>query len=90
MKTAIQKALRAGEERIRELTAVAFADPRDALKWDSEEGFVVLKPDPNLIQSVRRVMRTDPKTGRRRRIVSIKFRDRTRAILDLGRRLDAI
>jgi phage terminase small subunit len=91
VKTAVQKALREGEERPRELTAVAFADPWDAVKWDPEDGFVLLKPNSNIIQSVRRVMRTDPKTGRRRRIiVSIKFRDRTRAILELGRRLGAL
>ena len=88
VKTAIQEALLAGKERLRELTAVAFVDPRDAVRWDPEEGLVVLKPDQNLIQNVRYGMRTDPKTGRRRRIiVSIKFRDRTRAILELGRRL---
>ena len=86
VKTAIQKALRANEARLQTLTAIAFADPRDAIKWDPEQGLVVT-PDPNLIQSVRRVTRTDPKTGRTRRITSIKFVDRARALLELGRRL---
>ena len=86
VKTAIKTALRANEARLQQLTAVAFADPRDAMKWDPELGLVVT-PDPNIIESVRRVTRTDRKTGRTRRITSIKFVDRTRAILELGRRL---
>jgi len=48
VKTAIQKALRASGEHLQRLTAVAFADPRDAIKGDSELGLVV-KPDPNII-----------------------------------------
>lgn len=84
---AIQKALRAHGEYLQKLTAVAFADPRTAIKM-AELGLVVT-PDPNLIQSVRRVTRTDPKTGRTRQIVSIKFRNRARAILALGRCLGA-
>ena len=86
VKTASQKALRANEARLQMLTAVAFADIRTAIKWDPELGLVV-KPDPNIIQSVRRVTRTDPKTGRTHRITSIKFVNRARAISELGRRL---
>lgn len=41
VKMAIQKALRANVERLQMLTAVAFADPRDAIKWDPELGLVV-------------------------------------------------
>jgi len=86
VKMAVQKALRANEERLRTLTAVAFADIRTAIKMDPELGLVVT-PDPNIIQSVRRVTRTDPKTGRTRRITSIKFCNRLRALRELGRRL---
>ena len=86
VKAATQKALRANEPRLQMLTAMAFADPRDAIKWDPELGLVVT-PDPNIIQSVRRVTRTDPKTGRTRRIVSVKFVNRLRALRELGRRL---
>jgi phage terminase small subunit len=86
VKTAIQKALRADVERLQKLTAVAFADPRDAIKWDPELGLGVT-PDPNIIHSIRRVTRTDRKTGRTRRITSVKFVDRARALRELGRRL---
>jgi len=41
VKTAIQEALRASGERLQMLTAVAFADPRTAIKWDPELGLVV-------------------------------------------------
>ena len=85
---AIQQGLRAHGEYLQKLTAVAFGDPRTVIKMDPELGLVVT-PDPNIIQSVRRVTRTDPKTGRTRRITSIKFRNRTRAILALGRCLGA-
>lgn len=88
VKTAIQQALRTNEARLRMLTAVAFGDPRTVIKWDPELGLVVT-PDPNIIQSVRRITRTDPKTGRTRRITSIKFVNRARAIRELGRRLGA-
>ena len=88
VKTAVQKALRANEKRLQMLTARAFYDPRDAIKVDPELGIVVT--DPNVIQSVRRVTRTDPKTGRTRRITSIKFCNRLRAIRELGRRLGGI
>lgn len=86
VKTAVQKALRASGERLQTLSAMALGDPRTAIKWDPELGLVVT-PDPNIIQSIQRVTRTDPKTGLTRRITSIKFVDRTRAILELGRRL---
>lgn len=86
VKTAVQKALSANKERLQTLTAVAFADIRTAIKWDLELGLVVT-PDPNIIQSVRRVTRKDPKTGRTRRITSIKFCNRLRALRELGRRL---
>lgn len=86
VKMAVQKALRANEERLRTLTAVAFSDIRTAIKMDPELGLVVT-PDPNIIQSVRRVTRTDPKTGRIRRITSIKFCNRLRALHELGRRM---
>lgn len=64
----------------------SLADPWAAIKWDPKVGLVVT-PDPNLIQSVRRVTRTDPKTGRTCRIVSVTFRNRARALLALGRGL---
>ena len=86
VKTAIEKALRTNRERLQTLTAMAFGDTRAAITLDPELGLVVT-PDPCIIQSVRRVTRTDRKTGRTRRITSIKFVDRTRAILELGRRL---
>lgn len=86
VKSAIKKALRAGKERLQHLTAVAMADPLTAMKWDPEQGLVVI-PDPNVIQSVRRYTRTDPKTGLTRKVLSIKFVDRLPAILELGRRL---
>lgn len=85
---AIQKALRASGEYLQKLTAVAFGDPRTVIKMDPELGLVVT-PDPNIIQSVRRVTRTNKKTGRTRRITSIKFRNRVRAMLLLGRCLGA-
>jgi phage terminase small subunit len=88
VKAATKKALCANQERLQMLTAMAFADPRDAIKWDPELGLMVT-PDPNIIQSVRLVTRTDPKTGRTRRIVSVKFVNRARAIRELGRRLGA-
>ena len=84
VKMAVQMALRANEERLRTLTAVAFVNIRTAIKRDPELGLVVT-PDPNIIQSVRRITRTEPKTGRTRRITSIKFVNRTRAIRELGR-----
>jgi hypothetical protein len=68
------------------LTAMAFYDPLDAIKFDPELGLVVT-PDPSIIRSVRRVTRRDPKTGLTRRITSVKFVDRLRAIRELGRRL---
>jgi phage terminase small subunit len=86
VKTAVQKALRANEERLQTLTEIAFGDPRDVISMDPELGLVVT-PDPNIIQSVRRVTRRDPKTGLTCRITSIKFVDRARAICELGRRL---
>jgi len=86
VKMAVQMALRANEERLRTLTAVAFVNIRTAIKRDPELGLVVT-PDPNIIQSVRRITRTEPKTGRTRRITSIKFVNRARAIRELGRRL---
>lgn len=86
VKAATQKALCANQERLQMLTAMAFYDPRDAIKFDPELGLVVT-PDPNIIQSVRRVTRRDPKTGLTRRIVSVKFVDRLRALRELGRRL---
>ena len=88
VKAATQKVLRANEPRLRMLTARAFYDPRDAIKVDPELGIVVT--DPNVIQSVRRVWRKDPKTGLTRRIIiSVRFVDRLRAIRELGRRLGA-
>lgn len=86
VKAATRKALRAKEPRLQMLTAMAFYDPLDAIKFDPELGLVVT-PDPNIIQSVRRVTRRDPKTGLTRRITSVKFVDRLRAIRELGRRL---
>lgn len=86
MKDAIKKALRADRERLQSLTAVAMADPRTAMKMDPEQGLVIT-PDPNVIQSVRRYTRTDPKTGLTRKVLSIKFVDPAPAILELGRRL---
>ena len=86
VKDAIKKALRTGKERLQRLTAVAFADPATAMRLDPEQGLVIT-PDPNVIQSVRRYTRTDPKTGLTRKVLSIKFVDRTPAILELGRRL---
>ena len=86
VKAATQKALRANEPRLQMLTAMAFADPRDAIKWDPKLGLVVT-PDPNIIQSVRRVTRRDPKTGLTRQIVSVKFVNRLQALRELGRRL---
>lgn len=86
VKKAIKKALRTGKERLQRLTAVAMADPRTAMKIDSEQGLVIA-PDPNVIQSVRRYTRTDPKTGITRKVLSIKFVDPAPAILELGRRL---
>lgn len=86
VKNAIKEALRAGKERLRSLTAVAMADRRTAIKIDSE-GELVITPDPNVIQSVRRYTRTDPKTGLTRKVLSIKFVDPAPAILELGRRL---
>lgn len=83
---AIKQALRTGTERLQRLTAVAFADPATAMKLDPELGLVIT-PDPNVIQSVRRYTRTDPKTGLTRKVLSVKFVDRTPAILELGRRL---
>ena len=66
---------------------MAFYDPLDAIKFDPELGLVVT-PDPNIIQSVRRVTRRDPKTGHTRRIItSVKFVDRLRPMRELGRRL---
>jgi phage terminase small subunit len=88
VKAATQKALRVNEERLQMLAAVAFGDIRTVIKMDPELGLVVT-PDPNIIQSVRRVTRTDPKTGRTRRITSIKFRNRLQALRELGRRLGA-
>jgi phage terminase small subunit len=85
---AIQKALRAHGEYLQKLTAVAFGDPQTVIKWDPELGLVVT-PDPNLIQSVRRVTRTNKKTGRTCRIVSVRFVNRARAVLALGRCLGA-
>jgi phage terminase small subunit len=82
----VQNALCAHGEYLQKLTAEAFADPWAAIKWDPKVGLVVT-PDPNLIQSVRCVTRTDPKTGRTRRIVSVTFRNRARALLSLGRGL---
>lgn len=84
VKRAIQKALRTNTGCMQELTAMAFGDIRTAIKWDREKGLIV-RPDPKIIQSVRRVTRTDPKTGLTRRITSVKFVDRGRAILKLGR-----
>src|ERR1041384_5896883 len=86
VKAATRKALRANEPRLQMLTAMAFYDPLDAIKFDPELGLVVT-PYPHIIQSVRRVMRRDPKTGLTRRITSVKFVDRLRAIRELGRRL---
>lgn len=86
VKNAIKEALRAGKERLRILTAVAMADRRTAMKMDSE-GELVVTPDPNVIQSVRRYTRTDPKTGVTRKVLSVKFVDPAPAILELGRRL---
>ena len=87
VKAATRKALPANESRLQMLTAMAFYDPLDAIKFDPELGLVVT-PDPNIIQSVRRVMRRDPKTGLTRRIItSVKFVDRLRAIRELGRRM---
>ena len=87
VKAATRKALSANESRLQTLTAMAFYDPLDAIKFDPELGLVVT-PDPNIIQSVRRVTRRDPKTGHTRRIItSVKFVDRLRAIRELGRRL---
>lgn len=86
VKAATRKALRANEPRLQMLTAMAFYDPLDAIKFDPELGLVVT-PDPNIIQSVLRVTRRDPKTGLTRRITSVKFVDRLRAIRELGRRL---
>lgn len=85
VKTAIKEALRTGTERLQRLTAVAMADPRTAM-MDLEQGLVVT-PDPNVIQSVRRYTRTDPKTGLTRKVLSVKFVDPAPAILELGRRL---
>lgn len=88
VKAATRKALQANEPRLQMLTTMAFYDPRDAIKWDPERGLVVT--NPNMIQSVRRVTRKDPKTGLKRRIiVSVKFVDKLRAIRELGRRLGA-
>lgn len=87
VKAATRKALRANESRLQMLTARAFYDPLDAIKFDPELGLVVT-PDPNIIQSVRRAMRRDPKTGLKRRIItSVIFVDRLRAIRELGRRM---
>lgn len=86
VKSAIKKTLRTGKERLQRLTAVAFADPTTAMRLDPEQGLVIT-PDPNIIQSVRRYTRTDPKTGLTSKVLSIKFVDRTPAILELGRRL---
>jgi phage terminase small subunit len=86
VKAATQKALRANEERLQTLTAMAFGDPRTVIKMDPELGLVVT-PDPTIIQSVRRITRTDPKTGRTRRITSVKFVDRARALRELGRHM---
>lgn len=86
VKAATQTALRANEELLQRLTAMAFYDPLDAITWDPERGLVVT-PNPNIIQSFRRVTRTNPKTGLTRRITSVKFVDRARALRELGRRL---
>ncbi len=86
VKAATRKALPANESRLQMLTAMAFYDPLDAIKVDPELGIVVT--DPNVIQSVRRVSRRDPKTGLTRRIItSVRFVDRLRAIRELGRRM---
>ena len=86
VKAATRKAVRANEPLLQMLTARAFYDPRDAIKFDPELGLVVT-PDPNIIQSVRRVTRRDPKTGLKRCITSVKFVDRLRALRELGRRM---
>lgn len=86
VKAAAQKALRANESHLQTLTAMAFYDPLDAITFDPELGLVVI-PAPNIIQSVRRVTRRDPKTGLTRHITSVKFVDRLRAIRELGRRM---
>ena len=88
VKKAIKKALRASGGRLKQLQTIAFADIGSVIRQDPKLGLVV-HPDPNIVQSVRRVTRTDPKTGYTHKIVSIKFVDRTRAIRELGRRLGA-
>ncbi|MEK6804643.1 MAG: terminase small subunit [Nitrospirota bacterium] len=85
VKAATRKALPANESRLQMLTAMAFYDPLDAIKVDPELGIVVT--DPNVIQSVRRVRRRDPKTGLIRCVTSVKFVDRARALRELGRRM---
>ncbi|MEK7764378.1 MAG: terminase small subunit [Nitrospirota bacterium] len=86
VKQAIKTALRTGTERLQKLTAIAFADSGAVFRKDPKLGLVVT-PDPNIIQSIRRYTRTDPKTGLTRKTLSIKFVDPTPAILELGRRL---
>lgn len=88
VKKAIQKALRANGGRLQSLAAVAFLDPLTAIEWDPEKGLRA-RPDSNIIQSVRHFTRTDRKTGITRRITSIKFPDKLKALREIGRRLGA-
>ena len=85
VKAATRKAS-ANESRLQMLTAMAFYDPLDAIKFDPELGLVVT-PNPNIIQSARQITRRDPKTGLTRRVTSVKFVDRLRALRELGRRM---
>lgn len=90
VRAAIKKSLQAEKgypyARMAELSALAFADPRDAFTEDPEYG-LSLKPGSKLVKSFRRITRTDPTTGHTRKFVAFKLVDRTKAIEELFERL---